>query len=54
MFNIAWWFVLTSIGCKCYFQGVQHDEGVINLIIVDLSKSSFVPSLSTPSHEIPH
>jgi hypothetical protein len=38
MFSIMWWFVLTSIGCKCYFQGAQHDEGVINLIIVDLSK----------------
>jgi hypothetical protein len=52
MSSIAWWFVLTSIGCKCYFHDVQHDEGVVNLIIVDLSKGLLVPSLFTPSHEI--
>ncbi len=34
MSNIVWWFVYTSIGCKHYFQGAQHDGSAIDLIIV--------------------
>jgi hypothetical protein len=42
------------MGYKHYFQGMQHDGGVIDLIITDLPKGLHVLGLFVPSHEILH